>query len=405
MGGDLDCNKRQKSANKSTNAMKHTFNLVYPNKEVSPVRLVVSHNGEKFRKSVGVSVKTKLWNQKARTPNKMCKDADAWAILGPIHAKLIEKEVSVHRRADVLSAIKYALGEDLAPSSMCLWDYFKEWSERESPSKRFRKLAYERITDMMGADDDWVDIDGDWLFRFEQKANELDYSPNYRSTLLAKLKTVMNEGFNRGLHTNEDFRAFKTTYEQAETIALTKEEVDMLWEAELSGVQARARDCFIVGVYCAGRFQDYSQLSEDNVSDGKLRYVQRKTGETVVIPCSPRITEVFARNGGRCPKISEQEVGREMKKICKALGGSFLNVVELRKNSGGRIVVEKKCRCDMISCHTARRSGASILYKSGVPIRVCRFLTGHTNDAMFMKYVKLSKEEGAEILAKNDFFK
>ena len=390
---------------KSANTMKHTFNLVYPSKEVSPVRLVVSHNGEKFRKSVGVSVRTKLWNQKARTIDKMCKDADAWAILGPIHAKLIEKEVSIHRRADVLSAIKYALGEDFSPSSTHLWDYFQEWSERETPSKRFRKLAYERLADMMGTDEDWVDIDGDWLFRFEQKANVLGYSPNYKATLLAKLKTVMNEGLTRGLHTNEAFKEFKTAYAQADTIALTQEEVDMLWSADLKGIQARARDCFIVGVYCAGRFQDYSQLSEDNVSDGKLRYVQRKTGETVIIPCSTRISAVFARNDGQCPKISEQEVGREIKKICRSLGGSFLNVVELRKESGGKIVVEKKCRCDMVSCHTARRTGASILYKSGVPIRVCRFLTGHSNDAMFMKYVRLSKEEGADILAKSDFFK
>lgn len=91
--------------------MKHTFNLVYPNKEVFPVRLVVSHNGEKFRKSVGVSVKTKIGNQKARTADKMCKDVDAWAKLGPIHAKLIDKEVSAHRRSDVLSAIRYALEE------------------------------------------------------------------------------------------------------------------------------------------------------------------------------------------------------------------------------------------------------------------------------------------------------
>jgi integrase len=385
--------------------MKHTFNLVYPNREVSPIRLVVSSNGEKFRKSVGVSVRTKLWNQKGRTPDKMCKDADVWAIIGPIHAKLVEKEVTAHKRSEVLAAIKYALGDDVSATSDHLWDYFKEWSERECPSQRFRELAYERIKDMMGTDDDWVDIDGDWLFRFERKADELKYSPNYRSTLLAKLKTVMNEAFTRGLHTNEAFRAFKTTYTPAETIALTQEEVDMLWSAELKGVQARARDCFIIGVYCAGRFQDYSQLSEDNVQDGKLRYVQRKTGETVVIPCSPRITEIFGRNEGRCPKITEQEVGRHMKKICRELGGSFLNVVELRKKDGDKIVVEKKQRCDMVTCHTARRTGATILYKSGVPIRVCRFLTGHTNDSMFLKYVKLSKEEGADILAKSAFFK
>lgn len=385
--------------------MKHTFNLVYPGRATSPVRLIVSHDGEKFRRSIGVTVNTKLWNRNGRTPDKMCRDRNAWAVIGPIHAKLVEKELSARKRRDVLDAIGYALGEDLRPVSVHLWDYFKEWAERESPSRRFRLLAYARLTDMMGTENDWDDIDGDWYYRFLQRADALGYSTNYKSTLIAKLKTVMNEGLARGVHGNTEFRAMKTPYKTADTIALTRDEVDALWGAELSGAQARARDCFIVGVYCAGRFQDYSQLSEENVSEGKLRYVQRKTGQAVVIPCAPRISEVFARNGGRCPKISEQEVGRELKKICRDLGGSFLKREEFRRTEGGKIVIEKKARWQMVSCHTARRSGASILYKSGVPIRICRFLTGHQTDSMFLAYIKVSAEEGAELLARSDFFK
>lgn len=385
--------------------MKHTFNLVYPGRATSPVRLIVSHDGEKLRRSIGVTVDTKLWNAKAKSLDKKCRDRNAWAVIGPIHAKLVEKELSARKRRDVLDAIGYALGEDLRPVSVHLWDYFREWAEAESPSRRFRLLAYARLTDMMGTGDDWADIDGDWYYRFLQRADALGYSTNYKSTLIAKLKTVMNEGLARGFHGNTGFRVMKTPYKTADTIALTQAEVDALWGAELSGVQARARDCFIVGVYCAGRFQDYSQLSEENVMEGKLRYVQRKTGQTVVIPCAPRISEVFARNGGRCPKITEQEVGRELKKICRDLGGSFLKREEFRRTEGGKIVIEKKARWQMVSCHTARRSGASILYKSGVPIRICRFLTGHQTDSMFLAYIKVSAEEGAELLARSDFFK
>ena len=236
--------------------------------------------------------------------------------------------------------------------------------------------------------------------------NSLGYSYNYKSTLSAKFKTMFKEAFERGVHSNEAYKMFKTGYKTADTIALTQAEVDMLWNADLAGVQARARDCFIVGVYCAGRFQDYSQLSEENVAeDGRLRYTQRKTGQSVVIPCSPRILEVFKRNGGMGPRISEQEVGREMKKICRDLGGSFLDLVEIRKSVGTKIEIEKKCRCDLVSTHTARRTGASILYKTGVPIVLCRMLTGHTNDSQFLKYVKATKEESADLLSCSSFFK
>lgn len=387
--------------------MKHTFNLVHPKMGTSPVRLVVSHDGEKYRRCIGISVSTKLWNQKARTPDKMCRDRDAWKVIGPIHAKLVERELSVRRRRDVMNAIAYALGEeDEASSSVSLWDYFAEWSERDTPSLRFRQLAYRRISDMMGTADDWEDIDGDWYFRFCRKMDSLGYSYNYKSTLTAKFKTMLKEAFDRGIHSNEAFRSFKTGYKTADAIALTQEEVDALWSAELDGRLADARDCFIVGVYCAGRFQDYSQLSEDNVSpDGKLRYTQRKTGAEVVIPCSPRIKEVFARHGGRCPRITEQEIGRHIKTICRDLGGSFNQKVEIRETKGTKIIIRKKARWEMCSSHTARRSGASILYKSGVPIRLCRFLTGHTTDSMFLNYVKVGKEEGADLLSGSDFFK
>lgn len=384
--------------------MKHTFNLVNTKAEVSSIRLIVFHKGERIQKCIGVTVKTKLWNSKAKSVERMCKDMDAWKVMNPIHTKLLERETTARKRKDVIAAISYALGEDVSFSSFKLWSYFKEWSERDCPSKRFRQLAYQRISEMMGTRDDWDDIDGDWYFRFIRECDKKNYSHNYKSTLTAKLKTVMNEALNRGLHTNTEFKSFCTSYKAADTIALTQDEVDALWAADLSGIQARARDCFMVGIYCAGRFQDYSQLSEDNLTDGKLRYVQRKTGETVIIPCASRIKAVFDRNGGRVPRISQQEVGREIKKICKALGGSFSSIVEIRKNTGKKIEIEKKHRWELVCTHTARRSGASILYKSGVPIRVCRFLTGHTTDSMFLNYVKVSKEEGADILAKSKFF-
>lgn len=389
--------------------MTHTFNLIRPTAKRSTIRLIVSHKGKKYSMSTGISVGTNLWDMKAKGKSVLarCKDLKVLKKLSEIHSRLIEREPDVRTEKDVLSAISYALGDcSTTPSRPFLWSYFKEWSERDTPSRRFRELAYKRISDIMGTRDDWDDIDGDWYFRFIRRCDSLGYSHNYKSTLTAKMKTVMNEGFNRGFHTNEAFRKFSTSYKAADTIALTQAEVDALWGAKLNGKQADARDCFIVGVYCAGRFQDYSQLSEDNISeDGRLRYTQRKTGQSVVIPCSPRIREVFSRHGGRCPRITEQEVGRHIKKACEELGGSFLDIVEIRKSEGGRISIEKKRRCDLISCHTARRSGASILYKSGVPIRVCRFLTGHTTDSMFLNYVKATKEEGADILAKSEFFK
>ena len=386
--------------------MTHTFNLNRPRATRSAIRLIVSHNGKKYMKATGLSVQTELWDQKAKSLQARCKDKKVWKELARIHARLIEREPDIRKERDVHAAIAYAIGiDDTPPAPLSFWDYFRDWSERPTPSRRYRQLAYKRIADIMGTGDGWGDIDADWYFRFVQKMNVLGYSHNYKSTLTAKLKTVLKEGFDRGFHKNDSFRRFTTSYKTADSIALTQAEVDALWSADLTGREAMARDAFIVGVYCAGRFQDYSMLSEDNVStDGRLRYTQRKTGQSVVIPCSPRILSVFARNNGHCPHITEQEVGRHMKNICKAIGGTFDDIVEIRTSKGEEIRIQKKHRHELVSCHTARRTGASIRYTSGIPIRVCRFLTGHTTDSMFLKYVKLSKEEGADILAGAEFF-
>ena len=389
--------------------MTFKFYLKYPKKVDgdSPMNLVVTHGGKIYKKALGITVRVKDFKK------QRVKDETVNGRLRIIENVLNEHLNQFSNPKDIEKAIDAALaasrGEDALtfydPGRPFLWDYFEEWSHRGSERAKDRNLAYRRITSMMGRDTDWEDIDGDWYFRFNEKCNEHDYSHNYKSTMTAKLKTVMNEGFNRGFHKNEAFRKFNTSYIPSDTIALTQEEVDALWSAPLEGRAAQARDVFMVGIYCAGRFQDYSKISNENISDGKLRYVQRKTGTTVVIPCSPRIVTALERYGGVLPRITEQEVGRYIKSICRDLGGSFLNTVEVSKIRGDRKSVEKHQRWELVSTHTARRTGATLLYKSGVPIALCRLCTGHTTDQMFMRYLKIGKEEGADLLAKSEFFK
>ena len=389
--------------------MTFKFYLKYPKKVDgdSPMNLVVTHGGKIYKKALGITVRVKDFKK------QRVKDENINSRLRIIENVLNEHLNQFSSPKDIEKAIDAALaasrGEDtsahISPGRPFLWDYFEEWSHRGSERAKDRNLAYRRITSMMGRDTDWEDIDGDWYFRFNEKCNEHDYSHNYKSTMTAKLKTVMNEGFNRGFHKNEAFRKFNTSYIPSDTIALTQEEVDALWSAPLEGRAAQARDVFMVGIYCAGRFQDYSKISSENISDGKLRYVQRKTGTTVVIPCSPRIVTVLERYGGTLPRITEQEVGRYIKSICRDLEGSFLNTVEVSKIRGDRKSVEKHQRWELVSTHTARRTGATLLYKSGVPIALCRLCTGHTTDQMFMRYLKIGKEEGADLLAKSEFFK
>ena len=385
--------------------MKHTFNI-YKNS----IRLIVSHNGKKYKKYTGLTIDPRLWKSEAKSLDKKCQDRRVWNVLGKMNARLVEKELTAGSEADVLAAMDYALtGHDkpAVPERPTFWEYFKLWAERDMPSRRFRQLAFNRVSALMGTAEDWEDINGDWYFRLVQKLNDEEYSHNYKSTLIGKVRSVLIEGKSRGYHSSEAYKCFKTSFVPADTIALTQEEVESLWNADLYGKEADARDAFIVGVYTAARFQNYSQLSLDNIQDGKMliQFKQKKTQGEVLIPASPRVLAVLQRNGGRVPRITMQEVGRHIKNVCKAIGGSFNDIQEVSVSKGNRYIIEKKHRWELVSSHTARRTGATLLYKSGLPIRICRFLTGHQTDSQFLQYIKIQKEEAAEILAKSEFFK
>lgn len=386
---------------------------VAPSKQKpTPLRLIINHKGKQYRKMIGISVRPCDF-KKQRT-----KDESVNRKLKLIEATLDERLDQFSTPEQVADAIDAALAaKDGLPEPEkklnkgtpaprpSFWEHFRAWADRDTASRKDRDLAYRRVSEIMGTAEDWEQINESWCFRFVQKCNELKYSENYKATLIAKVKTVLIEGKKLGYHASEEYKKFKYRWETADTVALTKEEVDAIWKAKLTGRKAEARDVFILGVYTASRFQNYSRLSMDNIYDGMIHFVQHKTGESVIIPCSPKVLKILKRHGGQAPRVTEQEVGRYMKEICKGIGGSFNDVYEIRKSRGGRIVVEKHPKHDLISTHTARRSGATILHLAGVPDFQLMKITGHTTLTNFQKYLRVTKEENARRLAKLPFFK
>ena len=79
-------------------------------------------------------------------------------------------------------------------------------------------------------------------------------------------------------------------------------------------------------------------------------------------------------------------------------------MVEGTKLVEHRAVVGFYPKCDIITTHTARRSAATNMYKAGIPSISIMRITGHTTEKAFMKYIKITAEENAELMAKNKFF-
>lgn len=408
--------------------MKVNFYLRNEEEEASSIQIVVTGNGRRYRKQTGLSVRTDRWK---KPKNGIQTSTDP-----KVAEKLKEIRLNLEARLSDMSSpeeIEEALDEVLQgkrpgeasrksgrkkegearkkkagdgkrkKEGVSFWEYFKAYADRERPHVKNYQTMYRKTLEMMGDGDDWDDIDGAWYFRLVEEMQRREYSINYQGTFIKVIKSMMNEALTLKLHTSTDFRHFKKVQETSDSIYLTQEEVDAIWNIGLKlSEERKARDLFIIGIYTAARFSDYSRLSLRNIHDGLIRFVQRKTAGAVVIPASPRVLEVLERNGGRAPDISQQKLNENIKRVCRKAG--MTEEVLVTRSKGARHITRGVPKCDLVTSHTARRTGATLLYMSGVPLKQCMMITGHTTEANFMRYIRVQKEENAELLMSNPFF-
>ena len=390
--------------------MQHSFYL-----DKRSVRISVTHKGVQYRRATGLLIShPSLWNANASSLRAKCKDRAILPDVLTINSRLSEWEVWVRTQEQVEEAIEFALNWNgqrkqkdkpvpVKKSFPKFWDYFEEWGRRPSSSQRQRALAVRVVARLMGRNDDWGDIDSAYWFKLKRKMEDAGFSVNYRWNIGSRLKVVMHEGFKLKYHTNMDFREFQSKKEQTEAIALSAEEIELLWDYEPKNeLYGKVRDLALIGYYSAARFSDYSRLSLDNVHEGKLEFRQQKTDDKVLMPASPRLVLLLERNGGKSPSVNQIVFNRYIKTIAKDCG--IDGVVELsksrRKKDG-----KPTYRWEMVQSHTFRRSALTALYLSGIPVRDCMFVSGHKSISSFERYIRIGKEQAANRLADADFFK
>ena len=117
----------------------------------------------------------------------------------------------------------------------------------------------------------------------------------------------------------------------------------------------------------------------------------------VVIPLHHHIKELIQK-GGMPKAITNALFNKYIKEVCREVGffdkieGELMNTNTRRKERG---IYEK---WQLISSHTCRRSFATNLYLMNFPTLSIMKITGHTTEASFLKYIKVTPKEHAEKL-------
>ena len=280
--------------------------------------------------------------------------------------------------------------------------FFLKWAMEETTKhkyNRYKKYTYNILVEYFdGKQPTFDDINYAFCEDFIEWMSGKGLCANTRGSHVKFIKAAMNEASKNKLHQNEDYRSFRKEMEQVDAVYLTNEEVTKIAELPLCGIYAVARDIFIIGCHTGMRFSDYSKLSMNDISDGVIHVITQKCKTPVDIPAHPRVLKILHKYNGTLPHITPQRFNLYIKDICKEAG---LNESILVRKGGQHTRYQK---WELVSSHTARRTGLTNMYKAGIPIYRCMMISGHKTEQVFLTYLRITQEENAQYLKDNPFF-
>lgn len=103
------------------------------------------------------------------------------------------------------------------------------------------------------------------------------------------------------------------------------------------------------------------------------------------------------------PHFEDQTINRHIKEIARVAG--LTDLVTLEKSNGGVRKKETIEKYKLVMSHTARRTGATLMYLAGMDIFDIMKVTGHTMPEMLKRYIKADQLDVVQKLTdKYDYF-
>jgi integrase len=248
---------------------------------------------------------------------------------------------------------------------------------------------------------DFKDINMNWYFRFTDWCNSArNYNPSTVGKHIKVIKSWLRKAEEEGLHDaaiyrNRDFR--KPSY-ISETIYLNRDELRLIHDLDLSNriELDRIRDLFLVGAWTGLRFSDFNRLNENHIKDGFIRMKTSKTSSQAVIPLNSVVRDILTKYANEIPNgYANQYMNRQLKVICR-MAGIDNDETRVEFINGQKQILQVK-KWELVSTHTARRSFATNLYGL-VPNNTIMAITTHKTETAFLRYLRKSNDEHAQIL-------
>lgn len=211
------------------------------------------------------------------------------------------------------------------------------------------------------------------------------------------LKVMLNEAKNSDADTSN----FYVYTEDIDNVYLNETELKQLKDFDFSNVPHldRVRDWFLLLAWTGSRFSDLEKIDKANIKNGMITYRQKKTNTSVTIPLHPVVSEILQKYSYQMPEtITNQKFNDYIKEACKT--AKIDSLESFTRTVGGKLITETLPKFELISSHTCRRSFCTNMYLRGLDTLMIRSISGHKTEKSFLKYIKVSQQQHAEMMAK-----
>ena len=265
------------------------------------------------------------------------------------------------------------------------------------------KTMLEEFEEKRGTVIKWEDFDKklfDAIITFQIDVKK--YATNTIGRNTRTIKTILSKAVQEDFKVNIKYQgAFKSESEAVDNAYLTESELETIYNHDFSENPRldRVRDMFIIGCWTGLRFSDYSDIKPEHINNGMIKMVTQKTKQQVIIPLHPTVKAIFEKYDYQLPfSISNQKFNDYLEEVCEDAKINEPYTKSITK-AGKRTVVSGK-KYEFITSHSARRSFATNAFKRGIPPYLIMSITGHKTETEFMKYLKVTAAERAEMFAK-----
>lgn len=175
---------------------------------------------------------------------------------------------------------------------------------------------------------------------------------------------------------------------------------------DLTDRQQFAVDIFTVMCLTGLRISDAESLKSPSDFQSELKhgsteigvFYNEKTGKYVPSLLLQQTREILERYDWRMDKYHRNTVNKDIKKLAQRAG--IDGTKHQRIQRGGKLEKQsEKQKYELVTCHTARRSFATIAAELGIPKDVISKFLGHTTAAMTDRYILTEDKAGLLELA------